>query len=80
MCLYSRGKRLKVGRGQRWAGDYEPHSSEVGTRTPEALAKVLGLSNADAKEWQIRYRLRKRSEVVGVADKDHRLARVKRQR
>jgi hypothetical protein len=29
-------------------------------RTPEALAEALGLSAADAKEWQVQYDLRKR--------------------
>lgn len=26
-------------------------------KTPEALAKALGLSVADAKEWQLQYKL-----------------------
>ncbi len=35
-------------------------------RTPEALAKALGLSAADAKEWQVQYALLKRlKEIVG---------------
>ena len=29
-------------------------------RTPEALAQALGLSAADAKEWQVQYELLKR--------------------
>src|SRR5260221_14286630 len=36
-------------------------------RTREALAKALGLSAADAKEWQIQYELRKR--VRGLSDR-----------
>lgn len=31
-------------------------------RTPEALAEALGLSAADAKEWQVQYELLKRGD------------------
>jgi predicted XRE-type DNA-binding protein len=33
-------------------------------RTPEALAGVLGLSAADAKEWQVQYELLKRLKGI----------------
>ena len=33
-------------------------------RTPEALAKALGLSAADAKEWQVQYDLLKRLKKI----------------
>jgi len=32
-------------------------------RTPEALAKALGLSAADAKEWQVQYELKRLKET-----------------
>ena len=33
-------------------------------RTPEALAKALGLSAADAKEWQVQYALVKKLKEI----------------
>jgi predicted XRE-type DNA-binding protein len=33
-------------------------------RTPEALAKALGLSAADAKEWQVQYALLRRLKEI----------------
>ncbi|MGH9783749.1 MAG: XRE family transcriptional regulator [Terriglobia bacterium] len=37
----------------------------VVARTPEALAEILGLSPADAREWQVRYALlRHLKEIV----------------
>ena len=37
----------------------------VVARTPEALAEILGLSPADAREWQVRYvLLRHLKEIV----------------
>jgi hypothetical protein len=36
-----------------------PELKPTVARTPEALAEALGLSTADAKEWQVQYDLRK---------------------
>jgi len=36
----------------------------VVARTPEALAEILGLSPADAKEWQVRYSLLKHLKEI----------------
>lgn len=36
----------------------------VVARTPEALAKTLGLPPADAKEWQVRYALLKHLKEI----------------
>lgn len=36
----------------------------VVARTPEELAKALGLSRADAKEWQVRFALLKRLKTI----------------
>jgi len=36
----------------------------VVARTPEALAEILGLSSADAKEWQVRYALLKHLKEI----------------
>jgi len=32
-------------------------------KTPKALAKALGLSAADAKEWQVQYELKRLKET-----------------
>src|SRR5437868_2873632 len=38
-------------------------------RTPEALAEALGLSAADAKEWQVQYELLKRLKGIVQREK-----------
>jgi hypothetical protein len=48
-----------------------PKLKLIVARTPEALAEALGLSTADAKEWQVRYELLKRlGNVVDSVDGD----------
>jgi predicted XRE-type DNA-binding protein len=38
-------------------------------RTPEALAEVLGLSAADAREWQVQYTLKKHLQEIVQKEK-----------
>ncbi|HSR07702.1 MAG TPA: XRE family transcriptional regulator [Bryobacteraceae bacterium] len=38
-------------------------------RTPEALAEALGLSAADAKQWQVQYELLKRLKGIVQREK-----------
>ena len=41
-----------------------PRVKPVVVRTPEALAETLGLSPAEAREWQVRHALLKRLKEV----------------
>jgi hypothetical protein len=41
-----------------------PKIKPIVARTPEELAEALGLSTAEAKEWQAQYEMRKRLENV----------------
>ena len=39
-------------------------SKTVTAKTPEALAKVLGLGEAESREWQLQYALLKRLQKI----------------
>ena len=41
-----------------------PKVKPVIARTPEALAEILGLPPADAREWQVRYALLKQLKEI----------------
>ena len=41
-----------------------PRVKPVVARTPEALAEILGLSQADAREWQVRHALLKHLKEI----------------
>jgi predicted XRE-type DNA-binding protein len=46
-----------------------PKIKPIVARTPEALAEALGLSSADAKEWQVQYELLKRLKAIARREK-----------
>ena len=46
-----------------------PRIKPIVARTPEALAEALGLSAADAKEWQVQYELLKRLKGIVQREK-----------
>lgn len=41
-----------------------PKIKPIVAKTPEGLAKILGLSAADAKEWQVQHALAKRLKEI----------------
>ena len=41
-----------------------PNLKPIVARTPEALAETLGLSAADAKEWEVQYSLLKKLKEI----------------
>jgi predicted XRE-type DNA-binding protein len=41
-----------------------PKTKPIVAKTPEALAEALGLSAADAKEWQVQYALLKKLREI----------------
>jgi hypothetical protein len=48
-----------------------PEIKPTVARTPEELAEALGLSTAEAKEWQAQYELLKRlGNVADAVDRD----------